>query len=136
MVHFVTWGKSKLMPLMEAFLEMIILKHFPVPPPTSTNDISPLNPWYTSRIFFMIIVERSAIPLLNTSLKVGSMSIYWNMGIPCTFLNWFPPSRMASFTCTLERKNKINNRSWYKNRIPIFFFFFDNHKQYYFDLSL
>jgi hypothetical protein len=40
------------MPLIEGYMEMIMLRAAPVPPATSTSPETPSNPLYVSRIFF------------------------------------------------------------------------------------
>lgn len=83
----ITCGRSKLIPLIEGYLEMINLRHCPVPPATSTKVDIPSYPVYTSSIFFIWVVHTSFIALLNTWFSSGSFPKYSNLEIPWTFLN-------------------------------------------------
>ncbi|WVY96340.1 hypothetical protein V8G54_028491 [Vigna mungo] len=77
-----TWGRSKLIPLIEGYLETIIFRFCPFPPPTSTNLDIPSNPVYMSSILFISVTHKSAIDLLKISFIFGLFSMYWYVVTP------------------------------------------------------
>lgn len=99
---WITWGKSKLIPLMEGYWDVMALIVWPRPPPTSTSCWIFSKPLYFWSIFLIVYVDWSYIALLKISLNLGSTLGYSNACISCTLLNGIPPSSTASFNLLLR----------------------------------
>jgi hypothetical protein len=74
----ITWGRSKLIPLICGCLEVIMLKVAPIPPPTSTRVFMPSNPLYIAQKHFMNMTEWLFIPSLKSQFSCGLFALYSN----------------------------------------------------------